>query len=303
MNSPRLAALACALVATAAWPCSLSGDVTDCRVLAVSPSMGATGVPTNAEVKVLANDLRKTLEFELRSGQTGEVLPHDVTVLADEKTFEGSDAPRVMRPYGRLVRLRPRAPFAPGDVITVRRTDRSAMGALVTAFTVGAPSDTQAPSAPSTLSSSFAATILDEPCSGTSFHAAWTMTTDGASDDQTPPEQLMYLATFSTKQPDGGDEARAVAWSPAWQTVGDTGRSNTLASEEPETLQLSVRAVDWSGNASEASAVTLSPGLSGLAPVRQVRKTCGCDATPASWVLWLALAGMALRRGRGRPPG
>jgi hypothetical protein len=304
--SLRLLVLAAVLPALPALPCSLSGDVSDERVLAVSPRSGARGVPINAEVKVLLNTMRKTTDFELRHANGGDLVPSDVSVVGDRVTervqvgFGDEREERTFSAWTRLVRLRPKQRLPPNTVLEVRWLQENRPPERVTMFSTGLGLDIEPPAEPE-YSASYVETLLDKPCSGTSLHGAWNLKTSGARDDQTPEDGLVFVARFSTAGPDGGVEAREVAWAPDFAVVGDTGKVKTLASSEPRALDLSVRALDWAGNESPASTVALSPGLVALPPLRAVRKTCGCTSWP-SGVPALALLLLALRK-RNPTPG
>jgi len=279
----RLVVVAAALHALPAFPCSLSGDVCDFKVLAVSPQSGAVGAPINAEVKVLVNTMRKVTDFELRLADGGEVVPTEVSVVADRVVvrvgYGDNLEERTRSAWTRLVRLRPKQRLPANTVFEVRWLEGKQLPQRVAIFSTGGGLDTEAPAA-ADFSASYVETLVDEPCSGTSLHGAWNLTASGARDDQTPDDGLMFVASFTTPGPDGGDQARAVAWAPDFASVGDLGKVNSLASSTPEALALSVRVVDWAGNESPVSSVTLAPSLVALAPVRAARKACGCTSGP-----------------------
>jgi hypothetical protein len=122
----------------------------------------------------------------------------------------------------------------------------------VTRFGSGAVKDTTRPGAPGRLTSS-----RFEAAESTCFGATrrYDLEFEPASDEGTPQGQLVYLARL-----EGGRQAVLF---PGRLQLGQTQGEGNLVFNEATSLEGTLEALDWAGNAGPTQALNMSPGLAG----------------------------------------
>jgi hypothetical protein len=284
----------CLLAATVAWPCS--GDTYVERLMLVSPARGSTEVPLNAEVKLVWSGLdHGGSGYSIVDVDTGAPVPSTSTATALPRATTATAVDH-------LVRLRPSAPLLPRHTYAVLGNGE------VSRFETGSADDTTAPGAPGPLSSSFE--YEEDHCFGNT--SLYELSFDAARDAQTPPSQLVYLATldgptgptvavvapvFASRALLGGRKwvlpTVAEPSSPHYQLGQLLGQGN-LRMAEPTALKGNLQALDWAGNVGAPRPFDLSPGLAGTTVDRAWRLAKAGDQSGVLLGGLLGCAGLAL---------